>query len=271
QNKIQNFHNKSLFKNKCSISLPLWWMWQCQVMGKSGRRNMRNWRNTRDSEKNWRKHGNRKIKIMKGVRPGNTLSPVMFTAVLEEIFRRMEAEAGININGGRMNNLRFADDIILFAEKEEDLSKLLNDLNKEGRKDGMTMNKKKTKPMWNEIARKRRRKGIIVDGEQLEEVDEYKYLGRLLTPGNEMAKEIDERVTSAWKRFGQYSTFLRDQKMPMCLKMKIMNTVILPSMTYGAETWSLPTAKERNWPSPRGAWNDQWWVLRGEIRSGTKT
>eukprot|EP00795_Rhopilema_esculentum_P001938 gene1938-16446_t len=54
-----------------------------------------------------------------------------------------------------------------------------------------------------------------------------------------MAKEIDERVTSAWKRFGQYSTFLRDQRMPMCLKRKIMNTVILPSMTYGAETWSL--------------------------------
>eukprot|EP00795_Rhopilema_esculentum_P008867 gene8867-16484_t len=54
-----------------------------------------------------------------------------------------------------------------------------------------------------------------------------------------MAKEIDERVTPAWKRFGQYSTFLRDQRMPMCLKRKIMNTVILPSMTYGAETWSL--------------------------------
>uniref|UniRef100_A0A3P9MPT2 ribonuclease H n=1 Tax=Oryzias latipes TaxID=8090 RepID=A0A3P9MPT2_ORYLA len=166
----------------------------------------------------------RKIKIMKGVRQGDTLSPVMFTAALEEIFRRMEAEAGININGERMNNLRFADDIILFAEKEEDLSKLLNDLNKEGRKDGMKMNKKKTQIMCNETARKRRRKGTIVDGEQLEEVDEYKYLGRLLTPGNEMAKEIDERVTSAWKRFGQYSTFLRDQKMPVCLKRKIMNT-----------------------------------------------
>ena len=174
----------------------------------------------------------RKIKIMKGVRQGDTLSPVMFTAALEEVFRRMEVEVGIKINGERMNNLRF-------AEKEEDLSKLLNDLNKEGRKDGMKMNRKKTKIMCNEIARKRRRKGIIVDGEQLEEVDEYKNLGRLLTPGNEMAKEIDESVTSAWKRFGQYSTFLRDQRMPMCLKRKIMNTIILPSMTYGAETWSL--------------------------------
>ena len=176
---------------------------------------------------------------MKGVRQGDTLSPVMFTATLEEIFRRMEVEVGININGERMSNLRLADDIILFAEKEEDLSKLVNNLNKEGRTDGMEMNKKKTKIMCNEIARKRSRKGIIVDGEQLEEVNEYKNLGRLLAPGNEMAKEIDERVTSAWKRFGQYSTFLRDQRIPMCLKRKIMNTVILPKMKYGAETWSL--------------------------------
>ena len=35
------------------------------------------------------------------------------------------------------------------------------------------------------------------------------------------------------------TSFLKDQKMPVCLKRKIMNTVILPAMTYGAETWSL--------------------------------
>lgn len=84
-----------------------------------------------------------------------------------------------------MNNLRFADDIILFAESEEQLTKLLHDLNNEGKKDGMKMNKRKTKIMCNDVARKIIRKGISVDGEQLEEVDEYKYLGRLLKPGNE--------------------------------------------------------------------------------------
>ena len=39
----------------------------------------------------------RKICIMKGVRQGDTLTPVMFTAALEEIFRRIEYETGINI------------------------------------------------------------------------------------------------------------------------------------------------------------------------------
>ena len=43
---------------------------------------------------------------MKGVRQGDTLSPIMFIAAVEEIFKRMEWDSGININGVRLNNLR---------------------------------------------------------------------------------------------------------------------------------------------------------------------
>ena len=84
-----------------------------------------------------------KIKIMKGIHQGDTLSPVIFTAAVEEIFMRMNMEAGININGVRLSNLRFVDDIVLFAESEEQLKDLLEELNKEGKKDGMKLNKRK--------------------------------------------------------------------------------------------------------------------------------
>ena len=94
-----------------------------------------------------------KIKVMKGGRQGDTLSPVMFTAAVEEIFKRMNIEAGININGVRLSNLRFADDIILFAEREEKLKDMMEDLNNEGKRDRMKLNKKKTKIMCNEVAR----------------------------------------------------------------------------------------------------------------------
>jgi hypothetical protein len=186
-----------------------------------------------------------KIEIQKGVRQGDTLSPVLFTAAVEEIFKRTDQSSGININGTRLNNLRFADDIILFAKTETDLQRNLAALNEEGKKDGMKMNKKKTKIMCNVVAQREPRKGITIDGERLEEVDEYKYLGRMLTPRNEMSTEINQRITAGWRRFGQYSHFLKNRNIPNCLKKKIMDTVILPSLTYGAETWALTKQQSR--------------------------
>ena len=130
------------------------------------------------------------IKIMEGVRQGDTLSPVMFTATVEEIFKRMKIEAGININGVRLSNLRFADDIILFAESKEKLKDMLGDLNNEGKRDEMKLNKNKIKIMCNDVARRRLRTGVMIDREQLEEVTECKYLETLITSGNEISKEI---------------------------------------------------------------------------------
>ena len=80
-----------------------------------------------------------KIEIMEGVRQGDTLLPVMFTAAVEELFKMMNIKAEININGVRLSNLRFADGIILFAESEEILKDMLEDLNNEGKRDGMKL------------------------------------------------------------------------------------------------------------------------------------
>ena len=90
-----------------------------------------------------------KIRIMKRVRHGDTWSPVMSTAPVQEISKRMDIEAGININGVRLSNLSFTDDKILFAESEEKLKDMLADLSNEGKRDGMKLNKKKTKIMCN--------------------------------------------------------------------------------------------------------------------------
>ena len=119
-----------------------------------------------------------------------------------------------------------------FAEGEEQLKDSLEELNKEGKRDRMKLNKKKTKVMCNEVARRRPRRRVMIDAKQLEEVAEYKYLGRLITSGNEMDKEIDQRIMSGRRRFGEYSPFLKDRKIPICLKRKLMDMVILPVMTY---------------------------------------
>ena len=67
------------------------------------------------------------------------------------------------------------------------MQELLKQLNEEGKKDGMRMNKKKTKVLCNEIAKKQSRSRMSVDVMKLEEVEEYKYLGKVLTSRNEIS------------------------------------------------------------------------------------
>ena len=52
-------------------------------------------------------------------------------------------------------------------------------------------------------------------------------------------KEIARRIRQGWARFGRYYNILRDIKISISLKRKIMGNIATPAMTYGAETWSL--------------------------------
>ena len=68
------------------------------------------------------------FQIGKGVRQGCISSPCLFNLYAEYIMRNAgleEAQAGINIAGRNINNLRYADDTILMAESEEELKCLL--------------------------------------------------------------------------------------------------------------------------------------------------
>ena len=68
------------------------------------------------------------FQIRKGVRQSCILSPCLFNLYAEYIMRNAgleEAEAGLRIAGGNINNLRYADDTTLMAESEEELKSLL--------------------------------------------------------------------------------------------------------------------------------------------------
>ena len=68
------------------------------------------------------------LKIRKGVCQSCTLSPCLFNLYAEYIIRNArldEAQAGIKIAGGNINNLRYTDDTTLMAESEEELKSLL--------------------------------------------------------------------------------------------------------------------------------------------------
>ena len=116
-----------------------------------------------------------KIRIKRGVRQGDTISPKLFTATLESIFRRLNWEhKGVKIDVEFLSNLRFADDITLFlcTETPQELQQMLQELSDESRRMGLKMNITQTKVMVVDNT------PINVNNVLIENVQGYVYLGQ---------------------------------------------------------------------------------------------
>ena len=96
-----------------------------------------------------------------------------------------EAQAGIKITGRNINNLRYADDTTLVAESEVDLKSLLMKVKEESEKVGLMLNIKETKIMAS---------GPItsweIDGEIVETVSDFIFLGSKITADGDCSHEI---------------------------------------------------------------------------------
>ena len=93
------------------------------------------------------------FKIRKGVCQGHILSPCLFNLHAEYIMRNArldEAQAGIKIAGGNINNLRYADDTTLMVESKKELKSLLMKVKEETEKAGLKLNiqKKENHGIW---------------------------------------------------------------------------------------------------------------------------
>ena len=95
-------------------------------------------------------HGTDWFQIGKGVRQGCILSPCLFNLYAEYSMRNAgldEPQAGIQIAGRTINNLRYADDITLMGERKEELKSLLMTVKEESEKVGLMLSIQKTKIM----------------------------------------------------------------------------------------------------------------------------
>ncbi|WKY08982.1 hypothetical protein Q1695_001835 [Nippostrongylus brasiliensis] len=171
----------------------------------------------------------------------DTISPNLFSACLESIIRRCNwNEYGISIDGRKLNHLRFADDIVLITRSTDHASRMLEELHKEGANFGLTINMSKTKFMKNEFADEN---SVRVQGDPLEEVTEYVYLGRLLNMKNDLKPEILRRKKAGWAAFNSLRGVIGSVK-DHALRANIFNSTVLPALCYSCETWTLTKTTE---------------------------
>ena len=99
------------------------------------------------------------------------------------------AQAGIKIAGRNINNLRYTDDTSHMAESEEELKCLLMKMKKESEKNGLKLNIQKTKIMaFGPIT------SWQIDGETVEAVSDFIFLGSKITVDGDCSHEIKRRL-----------------------------------------------------------------------------
>lgn len=178
--------------------------------------------------------------IEKGVRQGDPLSPKIFSAVLESIFRNLDwDEKGIQIDGEYLSHLRFADDIAVFAESSTSLEVMINEVAIESKKVGLSLNASKTKIITNG-----NKKQVIVGTNVIEYVNDYVYLGQMVSFQKCTSNEVQRRIAIAWKRYWSLKEIMKNQEVDINIKKKLYEVTILPSLSYGCQCWSLKKEDE---------------------------
>ena len=154
-----------------------------------------------------------------------------------------EAQAGIKIAGRNINNLRYADDVILMAESEEQLKSLLMKVKEESEKVGLKINIQKTKIMasspitpWE------------VDGETMETVADfilfiYLFFGSKITADGDSSHEIKRCLFLGRKAMTKLDSILKSRDITLPTKVCLVKAMVFPVVMYGCESWTIKKAE----------------------------
>ena len=112
------------------------------------------------------------LSTSRGVRQGYPISPKLFTAAIEDIFRKAELTDGIDMDGETLTDLRFADDVALLTKTPQQMESQMNTLNNISKTVGRKMHKGKTKFMINYS----NQDSLCIENKEIKKVEHYKYL-----------------------------------------------------------------------------------------------
>ena len=145
-----------------------------------------------------------------------------------------EAQAGIKIAERNINNLRYADDTTLMAESEEELKSLLMKVKEESEKAGLKLNIQKTKIMAS---------GPItsweIDGEIVETVSDFIFLGSKITADGDCSHEIKRRLLLGRKVMTNLHSIFKTRDIILLTKVRLVKAMVFPVIIYGYDGWTI--------------------------------
>ena len=171
------------------------------------------------------------------------MSPCLFNLYAEHFMQNAwldEAQAGIKIARRNINNLRYADNTTLMAESEEELKSLLMKVKEESEKTGLKLNIQKTKIMapgpitsWQ------------IDGETMETVIDFIFLGSKITADGDCSHEIKRCFLLRRKAMTNLDSILKSRDITLSTKVHLVKAMVFPVVKYRCESWTIKKAEHQ--------------------------
>ena len=149
-----------------------------------------------------------------------------------------EAQAGIKIARRNINNLRYGDDTTLTAESKEELKSLLMKLKEDSEQVDLKLNIQKMNIMSS---------GPItswqIDGETVETVADFIFLGFKITAGGACSHEIKRHLLLGRKVMINLDSILKSRDITLPTKVCLVKAMVFPVVMYGRESWTIKKAE----------------------------
>ena len=179
------------------------------------------------------------VNIERGVRQGCIMSPDLFSLYTEMIMRHIKDLKGFNIGGVNINNLRYADDTVLIADTEENLQNMMNKTVEESEGKGLTINRRKSFVMV--FSKKPVTPVCIVKVKEdaLEQVNQFQYLGSMVTSTGKCDTEIRRRIGIAKTAYNKMKGVLNSRSISITTRLRLLKCYVWSVLLYGCEGWTI--------------------------------
>ena len=155
--------------------------------------------------------------------------------------RNVHFKARTKVSSTTLRDLLYTDDCALTACSQEDLQELTDHFSSAANKFGLTISLKKTEVM-HQPAKKGRylNPRILINGKNVKCVNEFTYLGSIVSRDNSLNPELNTRIARANSSFNRLNERLwRKSGIRLCTKVMVYKAVVLSSLLYGSEAWTL--------------------------------
>ena len=177
-----------------------------------------------------------------GVKQGGPLSPKLFCLYMDELIETLDNSSfGIKIGNIKINNMLYADDIVLISERPNELNALLKMTTDYGHEYEVKFNPDKTNFMIaGDSVNFSQDIKIVFDDKEIERVKELKYLGVMFDDTIKSSRHIEFKIKSALTRYQEMiGCGIEDPNLASEIKLEYYRTFIRPVLYYGLETLQL--------------------------------